>query len=358
MDSGNQFNNGVVGTKRPLNSNTKPSGLSIAAFILSLLGCTSLIGLILGIIDVAKKNGRKKGLSIAAIIISVIGIIASVLFFVLVVLGGGANAKISTTASRKIPKDEYISQCQELDYKDIKRSPDTYKGQKMRVVVQINQVIHGDGFIEPSEYYRALSNDDYGMWMSDEYVLYDARDDKSTNIIEGDYLEIYGDYNGTTAVTRALTNTTDYVPSINVLYFNVLEEKDAEIGSVDSKVLEDNTINVEFDGCKYVYKKYEITQDYDRKDCLVLYFTFTNNSEQAASPTSNSYLQLFQNGVECNSTILFDGPEECNNAYTEVKKGASITYAEVFELKSKGDVEIELTKLFGGLQDKMDLKIQ
>ena len=358
MDSGNQFNNGVVGTKRPLYENKKPSGLSIAAFILSLLGCTSLIGLILGIIDVAKKNGRKKGLSIAAIIISVIGIILSVVFFVLLVLGGGANAKVSTIASRKIPKDEYISQCQELDYKDIKRSPDTYRGQKMRVVVHINQVVRGDGFIEPSEFYRAYSNDEYGMWIGDEYVLYDARDDKSTKIIEGDYIEIYGDYNGTTAVTRALTNTTDYVPSINVLYFNVLEEKEAAIDSVDSKVLEDNTINVEFDGCKYVYKKYEIVQDYDGKDCLVLYFTFTNNSEQAINPTSNAYIQLFQNGVECSPTYLFDGPEECNNAYTEVKKGASITYAEVFELKSKGEVEIELTKLFGGLQDKMDLKVQ
>ena len=50
----------------------KITGLSIAAFILSLLGCTSIIGLILGIVDVTKKDGRKKGLSIAAIIIGAI----------------------------------------------------------------------------------------------------------------------------------------------------------------------------------------------------------------------------------------------------------------------------------------------
>ncbi len=48
---------------------SKPSALSIWAFILSLLGCTSLIGLIFAIVDLSKKDGRKKGLSIAALVI-------------------------------------------------------------------------------------------------------------------------------------------------------------------------------------------------------------------------------------------------------------------------------------------------
>ncbi|MCR4815309.1 MAG: hypothetical protein K5879_10845 [Lachnospiraceae bacterium] len=47
----------------------KISSLSIWAFILTLLGCTSIIGLVLAIVDLSKNDGRKKGLSIAALII-------------------------------------------------------------------------------------------------------------------------------------------------------------------------------------------------------------------------------------------------------------------------------------------------
>ncbi len=46
------------------------SGLGIAAFILSLTGIACIVGLILGIIDLRKKDGRKHGLSSVAVIIS------------------------------------------------------------------------------------------------------------------------------------------------------------------------------------------------------------------------------------------------------------------------------------------------
>ncbi len=50
----------------------KVTGLSIAAFVLSMLGCTSLIGIILGIVDLAHKDGRSKELSIVAISFGII----------------------------------------------------------------------------------------------------------------------------------------------------------------------------------------------------------------------------------------------------------------------------------------------
>lgn len=69
----------------------KNSGLGIAAFVCSLLGCTSLIGLILGIISVAtaKKNNTKTGLPTAAIIISIIWMLGS--FFMVGVIGGASD---------------------------------------------------------------------------------------------------------------------------------------------------------------------------------------------------------------------------------------------------------------------------
>lgn len=62
----------------------KNSGMSILAFILSLLGCTFIIALVLAIVDLTKKDGRKKGLAIAAIVISCI-------WLLLVAAGMGSN---------------------------------------------------------------------------------------------------------------------------------------------------------------------------------------------------------------------------------------------------------------------------
>lgn len=48
----------------------KNSGLGIAALILSILGCTFWLAIVLAIIDLCKRNGRKKTCSIIALIIS------------------------------------------------------------------------------------------------------------------------------------------------------------------------------------------------------------------------------------------------------------------------------------------------
>lgn len=84
----------------------KFSGMSIAGFILSFLGCLSIVGLILGIVDLTKsrEDGRKKGLSIAAIAISTAMLIASVAFTASALNGDSSKKKdsaptVSTTES-------------------------------------------------------------------------------------------------------------------------------------------------------------------------------------------------------------------------------------------------------------------
>lgn len=67
--------------RQPSRARRKPktSGLSVTAFVFSLLGCLGIVGLILGIIDLTKTDGRKKGLSIAAVIIGSIMLILSLI---------------------------------------------------------------------------------------------------------------------------------------------------------------------------------------------------------------------------------------------------------------------------------------
>ncbi len=79
MDQNQNFNQNYNPNYNPnYNSNMNnavqekggPSGLSIAALVFAFL--LSPIGLILGIVDLIKKDGRTKGLSIAAIITSIV----------------------------------------------------------------------------------------------------------------------------------------------------------------------------------------------------------------------------------------------------------------------------------------------
>lgn len=72
------------------------SGMSIAAFVLSLLGCTAIVGLILGIVDVTKSDGRKKGLSIAAIVIAALALIGGIAY---AASGSGKNKDVTSITS-------------------------------------------------------------------------------------------------------------------------------------------------------------------------------------------------------------------------------------------------------------------
>ena len=66
-------------------------------------------------------------------------------------------------------------------------------------------------------------NDGYGLYLDDEYYAIDKRSTDSVKILTDDIVVIYGEFTGTTEVTRALTNTTDEIPSIDVKYADLVE---------------------------------------------------------------------------------------------------------------------------------------
>ena len=59
--------------------------------------------------------------------------------------------------------------------------------------------------------------------MDDEYYALDKRSSDSVKILQDDVITIYGEFTGMTNVTRALTNTTDEIPCIDVAYVDIVE---------------------------------------------------------------------------------------------------------------------------------------
>lgn len=79
-----------------MNQNKQQSGLGIAALILSIIGCTFLIGLILAIIDLASNNGKSKTLSKIALVFCGLWLVVGIIG---VVVGSGDKTSEQTTTA-------------------------------------------------------------------------------------------------------------------------------------------------------------------------------------------------------------------------------------------------------------------
>ena len=151
----------------PQQYNNKPpkSGLGIAALILSILGCTFVIAIVLAIIDLNKKDGKSKTLSIVALVISGL--------WLLVGIFGGAgnknkNNKTSTTTSTEVvtelTTEEVTEEASEEDIADDKSVLQD------RLKDDMSLVWFGD-----------VRNDATGNW---RYSMYSESDSQETFALE------------------------------------------------------------------------------------------------------------------------------------------------------------------------------
>lgn len=235
-----------------MNYPKKNSGLGMAALILSVIGCTFVIGAIMAIIDICKKDGKKKTCSIIALIICGIWLIIGITY-------SGSSGSNNNNASKdnnvskiesesnngniheadaeteqsnddpeipQISEEEFKSSCQAFDYKTIARNPNDYIGQNFVVDVKVFQSASGKWYSDYDTYYKAYTNDEYDIWMGDFLYIIDRQDKDSENyvkVLEDDIIRVYGTFNGMSESKNALTNTTSEDVSLDMFYCELLE---------------------------------------------------------------------------------------------------------------------------------------
>ena len=249
----------------------KNSGMSVVALILSISGCFCFIGLILGIIDLVKKDKvHKHTLSIAAIVVAAVWIVLGMAF-------GGSDSSSSsndsaptvieqtsdsdttadtstssetntnsseesseittddttaevsskTEAVPEISEEDFKASCQPFDYKTIARNPDDYIGQNFVVDVKIFQTTNGAWYSDYDVYYKAYTNDEYDLWMGDFLYIIDCQDENSESylkVLDDDIIRVYGTFNGMTESQNALTGTTNDEISLDMYYCELISE--------------------------------------------------------------------------------------------------------------------------------------
>lgn len=124
----------------------------------------------------------------------------------------------------------------------------------------------------------------------------------------------------------------------------------------EEAVEDDGIINFDGEGFNVTYVKHETGEDYEGKPCLYYYYTFTNNGEENASAAVTSYIQCFQNGVQCQTAITSDSNDAINNYMMEVQPGGSVEVCQVFSLSDTSDVTIEASNLIS-FDDSKDTQV-
>ena len=91
----------------------KQNGLGVAGFVLSLIGCTSFLGVIFSIIALVTGKNKKKGFAIAGLVIGLIWCLIGFLFLLII---GSPSSSISEE-SKNMTESEYKASCEEIEYK-------------------------------------------------------------------------------------------------------------------------------------------------------------------------------------------------------------------------------------------------
>lgn len=115
------------------------------------------------------------------------------------------------------------------------------------------------------------------------------------------------------------------------------EEQVVEQPEKEEEKKADSKIAVSIDGAT-------LGQDYDGNPAVIVTYTFTNvSSENAENFWTACYAQVYQNGVQCESTYATDLEGEST---TNVKAGASYTFQEAYKVSDTTPIEIEVREAF------------
>lgn len=167
--------------------------------------------------------------------------IAIIVLIVLSAIGGSSSsfdgsasssttkASASTTSSvasvvPEISEEDYKTECQTVDYKELCRYPEKYEGTKIVVKVKVSQIIDANFSGSEKAWRIYTDNSGYGFYADDEYYMLDKRGGDAVKILEDDIINVYGEFTGLEKITRALTSTTDELPRIEVKYADLVDE--------------------------------------------------------------------------------------------------------------------------------------
>ena len=133
------------------------------------------------------------------------------------------NKKKEQKPKTELTEKEYKKACKKYKYKDVLRNPEKYIGKKIVITVQINTVKE-EGFLNPTKYYFAYSEGDYGLFYEDFYAIFDKRKDtEDPKLLSEDIIKVWGEISEPQETTSLIVNSEE-VFCIDMKYVELIEE--------------------------------------------------------------------------------------------------------------------------------------
>lgn len=128
------------------------------------------------------------------------------------------NTKQPTKSAEEI-KSEYISACESINYKDIARQPDSYKGKKAKFRGKVLQVKEGTFDSNKITLLVNVTEGEYGLWDDTVLVTYKYKEGEN-KILDDDIINMYGTIEGTESYVSVL-GAKITIPSMTAKYIDI-----------------------------------------------------------------------------------------------------------------------------------------
>ncbi len=117
----------------------------------------------------------------------------------------------------KPTKEEYISQCMQVEYESVARNPDQYKNTSISFKGKVIQVLEGS-----TVNYRVAQENSKDAQASDTWIVLYKPSKGESRILEGDTIVVYGRCTGLATYT-AIFGQKITVPCVEMKYYELLE---------------------------------------------------------------------------------------------------------------------------------------
>ena len=147
---------------------------------------------------------------------------------------------------------------------------------------------------------------------------------------------------------------------LRILYFRMLyglkKRKDPSLsGSLSQTVLSAEVSETEAQAekpasdAKFAFEivSTAMSTDYEGKSVLVVEYNFTNNSDETTSFTFACRDKVFQNGIECDSSVIGCDDVDSQMQLTDIQPGTTYTLKVGYHAEPGTPVDIQITSLFG-----------
>lgn len=120
-------------------------------------------------------------------------------------------------------------------------------------------------------------------------------------------------------------------------------------GSVENIEISNAYVTMKYDSHQFTRTKYGT-------DIIVIYFTFTNHTDEYLCMNNSAHFKAYQDGMELDGFQLVTEPGD--NGWREISKGKTLSCAIAFKVSGTSDVQLRVSPIINGSFDSSQYQEQ